>query len=85
MAPSRNWTTNVDYPIKLTVINNTNNTNPINNSTVLSYSDLPTTYVLKQPIFANMITLILNWTSVQKSPYFELRGCDLEGEPFNKI
>ena len=80
MAPNRNWTTNVHYPVKLTVTSSAVNSNPVKSSSLLSFSDLPTTYIFERPVFANVITMRLNWTSVQKSPYFELRGCDLEGE-----
>ena len=43
-------------------------------------SPMPMTYTLDRPVFANSIFLKLNTTSVMKSPYFEVRGCDVEGE-----
>ncbi len=67
MAPSINWTANVYYPASSATSSS-------------SMSDLPMTHILDRPVFANAITLMLNWTSIQKSPYFELRGCDVEGE-----
>ncbi len=43
----------------------------------------PTTYALDRPVFANVITMVLSNSSNLKSPYFEVRGCDVEGKYFN--
>ena len=40
---------------------------------------LPTTYALDRPVFANVISMTLGMSSALKSPYFEVRGCDVEG------
>ncbi len=41
---------------------------------------LPTTFAFDRPVFANVISMSLNILSTLKSPYFEVRGCDVEGK-----
>ena len=44
-----------------------------------SLDGLPTNVQADHTIIANVIWLNLTKTEIQKSPYLELRGCDLEG------
>ena len=41
---------------------------------------LPVNQVLDLPVIANEVNLDLKLASGQKSPYLELRGCQLEGD-----
>jgi hypothetical protein len=52
-------------------------TNSILNS--LTNSGFPQSQSLDHPMIANEVWLTLSLASNQKSPYFDLRGCNLEG------
>ncbi len=59
------------------------------NATVLNSVNVsqsfPRTFSLDRPFIANSISFNLNISSQQRVPYFDLRGCDLEGKYFFDI
>jgi hypothetical protein len=51
-------------------------------NTILNFTNndgLPKSHVLEHPMIANEVSLTLTLSENQKSPYFDLRGCNLEG------
>ena len=79
-ATNATSTTNTTSATNTTSV--TNATKPTNTILNGSPSPMPTTYALDRPVFANVLYLTLNSTPVLKSPYFEVRGCDVEGKKF---
>jgi len=49
-----------------------------------SMNGLAETFPLDQLVLANQLWITLNVSDGQTSPYFEVRGCDLEGNVFKK-
>jgi hypothetical protein len=53
-----------------------------NNIATSSYDGMPVSQQLDRPVLARDIWINLLMVDEQKSPYFELRGCDLEGQTY---